>query len=76
MKSFMLDKGRWLRAIKSVRKKLNTYNTYLTRNETYSETIQNHELLKKKKTSDCSYKFPLRVDYLSVGQNMRNFLNH
>ena len=49
MKSFMLDKGRWLRAIKSVRKKVNTYNTYLTRSETYSETIQNPELLKKKK---------------------------
>ena len=49
MKSFMLDKGRWLRTIKSSRKKGNTYNTYLTRSETYSETIQNPELLKKKK---------------------------
>ena len=49
MKSFMLDKGRWLRAIKSSRKKANTYNTYLTRSETNSETIQNPELLKKKK---------------------------
>ena len=48
MKSFMLDKGRWLRTIKSSRKKGNTYNN-LTRSETYSETIQNPELLKKKK---------------------------
>ena len=47
MKSFMLDKGRWLRAIKSSRKKVNTYDTYLTRSETYSETIQNPELLIK-----------------------------